>query len=391
MNKEMLVANLQRMPRAARLTPRGAGGVAVIGIRDFQESLVEQLESYFKPASGKPWGQLPLMRPLYGEWDLEDVVVVKTCEHDFEIQCHGSDAAVARILGHLESCGCNIVSPWQLRREEISTYELECEQALSRATSLTAAKLLLKQQTNAQQTCKAIREAAAAGDWSTAGDIIDGAISWSRLGLHLTQPWQVVLCGAPNAGKSSLINRLLGYERAIVYDRPGTTRDRVSAFMMLEGWALEITDTAGIRTTNEDLEVQGIKLGLDSARAADCVILLTDVTTPPDAEETRLSALFADAIKVWHKVDQPIHRDRRCEENGLPVSSLTGAGIDELEQAIIRHLIPQEPTGHELIPFTSRQIQLLKQMNESVDRQRVSDFEILESEFFHGEIEVESI
>src|SRR5690606_16577637 len=78
------------------------------------------------------------------------------------------------------------------------------------------------------------------------------------LGLHLTRPWHVALAGAPNVGKSSLLNAVLGYGRAIVFDQPGTTRDVLDAVTAIDGWPVRLTDGAGLRESVDALEAAGV-------------------------------------------------------------------------------------------------------------------------------------
>ena len=96
------------------------------------------------------------------------------------------------------------------------------------------------------------------------------------IGRHLTRPWQVVLTGPPNTGKSSLLNAILGYSRAIVDPTAGTTRDVVTAVTALDGWPVEISDTAGIRATNAAVEQAGIRLAEQRIADADLVVLVLD-------------------------------------------------------------------------------------------------------------------
>ena len=86
-----------------------------------------------------------------------------------------------------------------------------------------------------------------AADLQAAAARIREWLAWEDFGLHLTRPWNVVLAGRPNVGKSSLINALLGYTRSIVFDQPGTTRDVVTAATAIDGWPIELSDTAGLR------------------------------------------------------------------------------------------------------------------------------------------------
>src|SRR5690606_27241148 len=88
---------------------------------------------------------------------------------------------------------------------------------------------------------------------------------------HLLTPWQVVLCGRPNVGKSSLINALVGYERTVVFDQPGTTRDVVSVETAIHGWPVIFSDTAGLRETESELEAAGIARARARLKQADLI------------------------------------------------------------------------------------------------------------------------
>jgi tRNA modification GTPase len=88
----------------------------------------------------------------------------------------------------------------------------------------------------------------------------------------------VVIAGPPNVGKSSLINALLGYQRAIVFDQPGTTRDVLTATTAIDGWPVELADTAGIREGDDAIETEGVARALAEIRAADLVVEVWDAS-----------------------------------------------------------------------------------------------------------------
>jgi tRNA modification GTPase len=104
---------------------------------------------------------------------------------------------------------------------------------------------------------------------------LDALLRWSEFGRHLTQPWQVVLTGVPNVGKSSLINRLLGYSRSIVYAEPGTTRDVVTAATAFDGWPVELSDTAGLRDAAGEIEAAGVERARRHLATADLAIVFS--------------------------------------------------------------------------------------------------------------------
>ena len=148
------------------------------------------------------------------------------------------------------------------------------------------------------------------------------------LGRHLTSPWRVVLAGRPNVGKSSLLNALAGYARAIVHDQPGTTRDAVTVQTALDGWPVEFCDTAGLRESESPVEQAGVELALRKMSEADLGVLIFDASRPWAAEDQALQEKWPGAVRVHNKCDLPPSSAERPE--GLSVSALTGQGIDLL-------------------------------------------------------------
>jgi tRNA modification GTPase len=150
---------------------------------------------------------------------------------------------------------------------------------------------------------------------------------------------RIALVGAPNAGKSSLLNALLGYERAIVTPIPGTTRDYLEAPLEIAGVPITAVDTAGVRETDDPVERAGVERALGIAQEADLVLYLADPTQPrpepPDLPWERV-------IKVATKADLPA----LWEEAGfIRVSSQTGSGLETLQKAIHDKLMGEAPEG----------------------------------------------
>jgi len=150
---------------------------------------------------------------------------------------------------------------------------------------------------------------------------------------------RLALVGAPNAGKSSLLNALLGYERAIVTPIPGTTRDYLEAPMEIAGVPLVAVDTAGVRETDDAIEKTGVERALRIAQEADLVLYLVDGSqprpTPPELpwQRTLRVATKADLPPAWQ------------DPSFLAVSSQSGLGLDALRQAIHQRLLGELPEG----------------------------------------------
>src|SRR4029077_12681237 len=112
----------------------------------------------------------------------------------------------------------------------------------------------------------------AASDPSEALASLDTLIERSAVGLHLVTGWKIALAGRPNVGKSRLLNALAGFDRAIVDPSPGTTRDIVTVRTALDGWPVELADTAGLRVSDDPVEASGIERAQDRQERADVVV-----------------------------------------------------------------------------------------------------------------------
>jgi tRNA modification GTPase len=171
----------------------------------------------------------------------------------------------------------------------------------------------------------------------------------------------VVVAGPPNVGKSSLVNALVGYQRTIVFDQPGTTRDVVTALTALSGWPIEFCDTAGWRNSNDPLETAGVQRAMQQAGTADCLLLMFDLSQPWTNEQQQLVDQWPQAIIVHNKCDlaKADHR-AKDEETSVVTSTITGEGIDLLTRKIVQHLVPIDPAPRTAVPFTVAQVERLQ-------------------------------
>jgi tRNA modification GTPase len=381
------------------LTPLGRGAVATIQVSGDENSLASTFDRYFKSANGKALIDQPLHRICFGNWqslggalgDQEEVVVCRTSSSRIEVNCHGGQVAIDRILQMLAADGAELASNESgiVPKSHASFLESECYQALSCATTRRAVEFLLPQlpdrlEVVVEELLAELQDERSSSALEPTNNLtriekLDSILQWAEFGRHLTQPWRVVLIGRPNVGKSTLINALLGYDRAIVYDQPGTTRDVVVGDTAFAGWPVQIADTAGIRETTNTLESQGIQKSQQEIATADCVCVLLDSSTQLDASELALleQAAVADdsgvnrLLVVLHKSDlgtcwtvedlPPRFRDR-C----VSVSSTKRIGVDELIDRIVQVLVPKVPQDEAIIPLTNRQIDCMTKTRQAL-------------------------
>lgn len=144
----------------------------------------------------------------------------------------------------------------------------------------------------------------------------------------------VAICGKPNTGKSSLLNRLLGYDKAIVSDIAGTTRDAVEGVLEINGRKFNLYDTAGVRTSADAIETVGIERAEAIVRSADVAVFVADYSAGVDDEDARVLALVKGKplIKVFNKVD--LSKDETDTDADAHTSAVTGEGIENLKRLL---------------------------------------------------------
>jgi tRNA modification GTPase len=197
---------------------------------------------------------------------------------------------------------------------------------------------------------QAIRSAWGRGDTEEAGRLLECLRRQAKVGRHLVAPWRVVVAGAANVGKSSLVNALAGFQRSVVAATPGTTRDVVTTLIAVDGWPVELADTAGWRETGLTLEEQGIGLARAAASRADLCLWILDASAEPVWPNLPLDRLRL----IINKVDLPPAWELDRAPEAIQVSALTGAGLLELCQAMSLWLVPESPPPGTAVPFTLR-------------------------------------
>jgi tRNA modification GTPase len=318
----------------ACLTPPGKSAIATIAVRGPQAwPITRQL---FEPRSGTLPDEPEKTRHWLGRLGIEsrDEVILAVKETSpfamLELHCHGGVAVVRMICDLYAQHSAQVVS-WR-------TYLGDNLQImLAQAPTTRTASILL------DQTCidwPKLLEQASAETRQRLQELIP-------LGRHLIEPWRVVIAGPPNVGKSSLMNALAGYTRSVVSPTPGTTRDVVTARLAIDGWPIEMIDTAGLRQAPTGLEQQGIQRARAALEQADLRLWLLDGSTvAPILPDEKL-----DWCYIINKTDLPSGWDCQQFPDALSISARTGAGIAELCALISHYLVPHPPGPGEAVPW----------------------------------------
>lgn len=194
-------------------------------------------------------------------------------------------------------------------------------------------------------------------------DLVTGLIDEARHGEVLTRGLDVVIAGPPNVGKSTLMNVLSQSDRAIVTDIPGTTRDLLHVEVEIDGVPVRLTDTAGIRATDDPVERLGVERAEAAVGGADVVLEVRDASA-----ETALAGVHApEALVVWNKVDLAPGFEA---PQGIAISAATGIGLEDLRRAIVEAVGLSGETG--TFSARLRHLQSLDSCRTALERARAA-------------------
>lgn len=354
------------------LTPPGRSAVATIGVCG--PDAARCIQAFFSPATQQNLADAPLQRTLFGRWresdddSGEELVICRVGTDRWEIHSHGGSAAVGLIKSSLQSLACYEVNArsW-LEQTGHDFWQTEALLKLSACRTERAAAMMLDQYRGAtRQAFAEICGLAAAERWEELQQRLARLREVYPYVANIDRPWRVLIVGAPNVGKSSLINALLGYERAIVFDQPGTTRDVVSSVTALAGWLFEFSDTAGIRSTSDEIEAAGIERIERELPHVDLVMLVRDATRPNDPLPVLPSEMRSDlTLHLWNKCDvaTPPH-----DSSALRISAATGRGIEELKAGILTRLCRNPPLPGEAVPLGNFTMSWVEALHDDVCR-----------------------
>lgn len=291
----------------------------------------------------------------------EAVILCRTGLDSYELHCHGGAAAANIVVQCLEACGFKQDRRLGFGNSGIdSAVETAALQDLQRAVSVETAAILMDQYRGALTT--AIHGAIHSikhNDTSGAQLRLREIVRWTDLGCHLIKPWKIVLAGPPNAGKSSLLNAILGYKRAIVHEQAGTTRDLLVEHTSLGGWPVLMIDSAGVRDTQDRIEGAGIEASFDAVRSADCLLLLVSPDHGWQPEHDTILGVFRGerVLIVETKADVGIVDSLRAGYPRLATSVSDPGSIAKLLGTVEKLLVPEIPAIGTPIPFRPEQVE----------------------------------
>ena len=361
---------------AAIATPSGRGGIGVVRVSGNGAPAIAEAIAGSLPEPRR--ATLVTMRDAGGEALDQGIAIYFPGPHSYtgepvlELQGHGGPVVLASLLSACVGAGARIAEPGEFTRRAFLNGRLDLAQAeavadLIEASTDQAARSAVRSLSgefssaiNALVSQLTLLRALTEAVLDFPEEDIDDAhledigarlakvtealalvFAQSRQGSLFRSGINVVLAGRPNVGKSSLLNRLAGEERAIVTPVPGTTRDSVRESIAIRGVPLNIVDTAGLREAADEVERLGIERARLELERADVVLLVTEAAASLTEEDLNILASLprgVSRIHVLNKVDlagiEPALREGEMPE--VLVSAKTGAGIDLLQAALLR-------------------------------------------------------
>lgn len=392
-------------------TPHGAGGIGIIRVSGGDALGVAR--RVFRPAAGGTLGDIAPYTAHYGHIVAVDGTVIDECillymraphsytgEDTAELQCHGGTVVLREVLLRTWEAGARPAEAGEFTKRAFLHGRLDLARAegvmeLIAAKSTRAAHAARERLAGAfshavtdirTQILGAVAHIEAGIDFPEddipaasaerlAAEIADASAAVRRLlagadtGCILREGVKTVIVGRPNVGKSSLLNALLGMERAIVTDVPGTTRDIIEEEISVAGIPLRLLDTAGLRAAEDAVEQIGVARTEQHLTDAELILAVFDASEPLTAEDhallTRLSAAAADIIILCSKEDRPSVLSAAdfsaVAAPVLRISAQEGTGLDALREEIAAHIVRREgDLSDGALPNKEREIEALR-------------------------------
>ena len=359
---------------SAIATPRGKGGVAIIRISGEGSLLLAQ--KMFRPHGGTPVTEFEPYKMYPGQIDGGTFTDYGLCvyfkaprsytgEDIVEFQCHGGESIARGILKQTFRLGARSATKGEFTKRAFLNGKLSLASAEGVADMINGeseAEVKAGYLLYSEKLTKKVKELQDRLTYLLAGidvsvdypeeDIeeqhvdelkiglkelaldLDGLLATYKTGKKIKTGVTVAICGKPNTGKSSLLNRMLGYEKAIVSSIAGTTRDAVEGVIEIHGVKFNLYDTAGVRESGDKIESIGIERAEAIVKSADVVVFVADSTRELDEEDGRVLALTSGKplIKIMNKID--ISKDETPTDADVRTSAVTGAGMERLKELL---------------------------------------------------------
>ena len=402
---------------AAIATPLGESGIGVIRISGSKAYDVG--DAIFQSKSSLPLAQRRDRSIQYGLIVDDDgkavdeviLLIMKgprsyTAEDVLEIQCHGGRQSLSEILGLVLRHGARLANPGEFTQRAFVNGRIDLAQAeavmdviqAKSAQGLTSAVSQLEGRLSRvvgdmrlhltdfitrlevtvdypEEDLEEIEVPDIAGAIREMEQRLDAMLAESKSGRMMRDGVMAAIAGTPNAGKSSLLNRVLETERAIVTDVPGTTRDVIEEWITIQGVPICLVDTAGIRSTDDTVEQIGVRRAKEYMDRADIILVVVDQSRPLQEEDRQIleTARGRQALIVLNKEDlQPAFETEELQSYGLPllsISASTGAGMGELKDAMLSLALQQGLTAAQsALLANTRHIELVRQSREALQR-----------------------
>ena len=400
----------------------GHSPTAIGIIRVSGEGCFALCDQVFRAANGRPFPEQPSHKMVFGEMlDAESRVIDRglavrfpgphsyTGEDSAEFHCHGSPVVLRELLDALFAAGARQAKAGEFTQRAFLNGRLDLTQAEAVIDLIDAETAAAARNAAAQldgglrrvlepiqdsllditsrfyavvdypdEDIEDVKPEQVAEALSSAEKQLSSLLATCQRGKVLKSGVRTAIVGRPNAGKSSLLNALAGYERAIVTDIPGTTRDTVEESVLCGGVLLRLIDTAGIRDTEDVVEQKGVERSRKALESADLVLAVVDSSVPltdEDLEVLRLAAENPRWIAVFSKCDLWDTKAHSVGIIGSPapaasvtLSSVTGEGLGDLENAVAALFPAGDPKEAGSLLTDQRQEEAVRRARDAVRR-----------------------
>ena len=409
-------------------TPLGEGGISIIRVSGSDSLKI--INKIFKGKNASDILDMKSYTMRYGhicdinsKFEIDEVIISYmkgprsfTAEDVVEVNCHGGVVSTGRVLEEIIKAGARIAEPGEFTKRAFLNGRIDLSQAeavmdiIRAKTDLSMKSAVMQSNGALSKEIGKLREymlnTLALIEYSVdfteddeepdetipirvqeqltiAIKDINKLLEGANEGRIIRDGLKLAIIGKPNVGKSSLLNCLLKEKRAIVTDIPGTTRDIIEEFISLDGIPVKITDTAGIRETEDEVEKIGVERSREKIDEADLIVLMLDSSRPLESEDREIIDKVKDKkyVVLMNKNDlekKISDEDIKDLKNVIYISAKTGFGIDELKEKVKELFFNGEVDSESMIISNNRHKQALyralENCQEALDRVKSNEY-----------------